>query len=242
MKENYADSLKRLLVHEGGYTNHPADPGGPTNFGITLADYRRYCKPTATAVDVKTMTLSEAQTIYKSKYWDALRCDDLPSGVDYAVFDFGVNSGITRSAKYLQSILGVEQDGKIGDETLIALVGFPAASVVTSLCDARLAFLKKIKTWPSFGKGWARRVAEVKAQSLKLAREMPPPPDIEPVPLPPEKPVVKSTEIWAHIIALVTALGSVLTDTRFLIFVVVMAILYGIWRRYGRGDIKGWFK
>jgi lysozyme family protein len=91
---SYDTALARLLVHEGGYTNHPADPGGSTNFGITIYDYRKYVKSDATAADVKAMRLDEAKTIYKAKYRAAQRCDELPVGVDYAIFDFGVNSGI----------------------------------------------------------------------------------------------------------------------------------------------------
>ena len=80
---NYDEALRRLLAHEGGYTNHPSDPGGPTNFGITIADYRKYVKPDATAADVRAMKIDEAKTIYRKRYWDAQRCDELPAGVDY---------------------------------------------------------------------------------------------------------------------------------------------------------------
>ena len=84
-KWTYDEALRRLLAHEGGYTNHPSDPGGPTNFGITIHDYRKYVKPNATAADVKAMRLDEAKTIYRAKYWNAMRCDELPAGVDYCV-------------------------------------------------------------------------------------------------------------------------------------------------------------
>src|SRR6185437_8422105 len=95
----YDEALRRLLAHEGGYTNHPSDPGGPTNFGITIYDYRKYVKPNATAADMRAMTVGEAKAIYRKRYWDAQRCDELPAGVDYSVFDYGVNSGIGRSGK-----------------------------------------------------------------------------------------------------------------------------------------------
>ena len=108
---SYDAALARLLVHEGGYTNHPADPGGPTNFGITISDYRKYVKPDATAADVRAMKVDEAKAIYRAKYWDAQRCDELPAGVDYAVFDYGVNSGIGRSGKVLRRVLGLSDDG-----------------------------------------------------------------------------------------------------------------------------------
>src|SRR5262249_55564304 len=120
MQTNYSEALKRLLEDEGGYTNDPQDPGGPTNFGITIHDYRMYVAKNGTADDVKHMTVEQAKAIYKPKYWDALNCDDLPSGVDYAVFDYGVNSGIYRAARVLQTLVGADVDGEIGPETLAA--------------------------------------------------------------------------------------------------------------------------
>ena len=167
---SYDDSLRRLLAHEGGYTNHPADPGGPTNFGITISDYRKYVKPNATAADVQAMRLDAAKAIYRAKYWDALRCDDLPAGVDYCVFDYGVNSGIARSARVLQRVLGVAVDGCIGPVTLAGARSRDAEAVIESICDERLAFLQGLKTWPVFGNGWGRRVAEVRSVALHMAK------------------------------------------------------------------------
>src|SRR5437764_7132898 len=89
----YPEAIRRLLVSEGGYVNHPSDPGGPTNFGITLGDYRRYVKADATTADVRAMKVEEAEAIYRTTYWDAMRGDDLPAGVDYCIFDYAVNSG-----------------------------------------------------------------------------------------------------------------------------------------------------
>ena len=103
----YDEALRRLLAHEGGYVNHPSDPGGPTNFGITLADYRRYRKPDATVADVRAMKVDEAKAIYRAKYWNAQRCDELPAGVDYSIFDYGVNSGVGRSGKVLRRVVGL---------------------------------------------------------------------------------------------------------------------------------------
>jgi lysozyme family protein len=161
----YAEALRRLLVHEGGYTDHPSDPGGPTNFGITIGDYRRYVKPDATAADVRAMHLDEARAIYRSKYWDALRCDALPAGLDYALFDYGVNSGTSRAAKVLQRNCTIS--------SLAATRKRPASELIVQLCDERLAFLKRLKTWPVFGAGWGRRVAEVRAVALAMAKGQP---------------------------------------------------------------------
>ncbi len=167
---SYDECLRRLLIHEGGYTNHPADPGGPTNFGITIADYRRYVKPSAAAADVKAMKLDEAKAIYRAKYWDAQRCDELPAGVDDTVFDYGVNSGIGRSGKVLRRVLGLsDANSAVTDEVIAALGKRDPKAVITAINDERLAFLKSLKTWPVFGAGWARRVEEVRAFSLGLA-------------------------------------------------------------------------
>jgi len=167
---SYDESLRRLLIHEGGYTNHPADPGGPTNFGVTLADYRKYVKPNATAADVRAMRVDEAKRIYRARYWDAQRCDELPAGVDDTMFDYGVNSGIGRSGKVLRRALGLSDEmGAVTDEVIAALSQRDAKAVIVAINDERLAFLKRLKTWPVFGAGWERRVAEVKAFSLMLA-------------------------------------------------------------------------
>ena len=167
---SYELSLARLLAHEGGYTDHPDDPGGPTNYGITIADYRRDVKPGATAADVRAVTVGEAKAIYRRRYWDAQRCDDLPAGIDYAVFDYGVNSGIGRSGKALRRALGLAADkNAVTAEVIAAARGADSRAVVAAICDERLRFLKSLKTWDVFGKGWARRVADVKAAALAMA-------------------------------------------------------------------------
>lgn len=153
MLSNYTKSLAYVLKDEGGYTNDPRDPGGPTNFGITIADYRMYINKGGTAEDVKNMTVTQAKTIYKSKYWDAMNCSDLPSGVDYTVFDYGVNSGITRSKRVYNQFKSLSDPVKI----------------INAINDERLAFLKSLKTWPTFGKGWGPRVQRVRTNSISMA-------------------------------------------------------------------------
>jgi lysozyme family protein len=169
MNANFDASLARLLAHEGGYTNHPSDPGGPTNFGITIFDYRKYVKPDADAGDVRAMSLAAAKSIYRAKYWDALRCDELPSGLDYAVFDYGVNSGVSRAAKVLQQSVGVPDDGRVGPLTLAAAAKCDARRVVMAICAERRGFLQGLRTWPVFGRGWGRRVAAVEVAALQMA-------------------------------------------------------------------------
>ena len=169
MRESYPDSIRRLLEHEGGYTNDKDDPGGPTNFGITIHDYRKYIDEDGSADDVRKMSLKQAMDIYEAKYWNALKCDELPAGVDYVVFDYGVNSGVFRAAKVLQRLVGVEDDSFIGPDTLRAVNAFNPQKLIEDICNERLGFLQALKTWPTFGKGWARRVREVQAAASVMA-------------------------------------------------------------------------
>lgn len=154
MQQNYNYALQQVLKSEGGYTNDPQDPGGPTNFGITIADYRMYVNKNATATDVKNMHLADAQTIYRSKYWNAVNGDTLPSGVDYCVFDYGVNSGVGRANKVYNRLKSSDAKGTIN-----------------AICNERLQFLQSLSTWSHFGKGWGSRVASVRANSLALANK-----------------------------------------------------------------------
>jgi lysozyme family protein len=167
---SYDEALRRVLTHEGGYSNHPSDPGGPTNFGITIHDYRKYVKPNATAADVRAMPLAEAKAIYRSKYWNAMRCDELPAGIDYAVFDYGVNSGLQRAGKVLRRVLKLPDDSHVvSDAVLSAARRKDPVKVIEAICDERLAFLKRLKTWPVFGKGWGPRVKEVRTAAVAMA-------------------------------------------------------------------------
>ena len=168
-KASFEAALARVLAHEGGYSNHPSDPGGPTNFGITLADYRKYAKPNATAADVRAMKVEEVKAIYRAHYWDALRCDDLPAGFDYALFDYGVNSGTARAARIACSLVGA-RGHTLDDAAIAALGAADSMQLIERLCDERLAFLRRLKTWPVFGRGWSRRVSEVRAAALAMAR------------------------------------------------------------------------
>jgi len=174
--DNSSKAIPKILEHEGGFVNHPSDPGGATNKGITLATFRRYIKPNGTVADLKALTTAQAVAVYKRQYWDAVSADLLPSGVDYAVADFAVNSGPSRAAKYLQAVVGVTQDGQIGPATIAATKAMPSRVVIERLCDDRLAFMKRIqsgKLWQTFGRGWQRRVDDVRAVSLSWAAQAP---------------------------------------------------------------------
>lgn len=160
------------LKHEGGYVNHPDDPGGATNRGITIATFRRYIKPSGTVADLKALTEEQAVIVYKRQYWDAVLADMLPPGVDYTVFDFAVNSGPTRAVKELQRVVKAKPDGKVGPNTLKAVEAMPPKDVIRQVNARRLAFMKSIRggsLWNTFGRGWQRRVDEVLHRSLKDA-------------------------------------------------------------------------
>lgn len=172
-KETYEKALANVLRHEGGYTNHPRDPGGPTNFGITIYDYHLYIDKNGTAQDVKNMSVDQAKAIYKSKYWDILRCDDLPIGVDYSVFDLGVNSGIGRAGQFLRSALSLPpfalKQFIVTDDVVVAALKSDPIELIKKINDMRMTFLKRLGTWSTFGRGWTRRVSEVTAISIELA-------------------------------------------------------------------------
>lgn len=179
MKNNFPACLAITLSHEGGWADHPRDPGGATMKGITLATYRQY-RPGATKAQLRAITDAEVQAIYRRGYWDAVRGDDLPAGVDLVAFDAAVNSGPSRGAKWLQTALGVTADGKIGPKTLAAADRANRAWVIRTSCDVRLRFLRGLSAWPTFGKGWQRRIDDVQAKALAMAQTPPAPTPVAP--------------------------------------------------------------
>lgn len=170
MKQNWPSIFRWVLAHEGGFVDHPADPGGATNKGVTQAVYNAYrARMNRSARSVREITDAEVEAIYRTQYWNRVQGDALPSGVDYAVYDFAVNSGVSRSVKYLQAIVGTSQDGDMGQITLAAVAARDPAEIVKALCDNRLAFLKRLRHWSTFGRGWSRRVADVRARGIEMA-------------------------------------------------------------------------
>lgn len=170
MRQNFAPSLAAVLQHEGGKVDDPSDPGGRTAYGVTQRVYDDWRREQGLPKrDVWHIVPAETEAIYRMNYWNAVRADELPSGVDYAVFDFAVNSGVNRAARYLQRAVGVEDDGKIGPVTLATVNRKPACETVAALCAARLDFISHISTFARFGRGWSARVGEV---GLKAAEMM----------------------------------------------------------------------
>jgi lysozyme family protein len=165
---NFEASLAAVLAHEGGYVNHPRDPGGPTNFGITLRTLSGWRGRPVTAADVKALQRSEVGAIYRRQYWTPIRGDELPPGLDLALFDYAVNSGPGRAVRDLQRAIKVTADGVLGLITLQAIKSRDTASLINALCDRRLAFMRSLKTWRTFGKGWRRRVEETREAALAM--------------------------------------------------------------------------
>ncbi|SCW38970.1 Lysozyme family protein [Rhizobium mongolense subsp. loessense] len=167
----FARSLAKVLVHEGGYSNHPKDPGGATMRGVTQRVYDEYRRSLGLQLmTVKNISDSELQAIYRKKYWNEIKGDKLAPGISYVVFDGAVNSGVAQSVKWLQRALqamGLYQggiDGNLGQGTLLALSGVnDNDSLICRILDRRMAFLRALKTWKTFGKGWTARVNGVRA-------------------------------------------------------------------------------
>jgi lysozyme family protein len=168
MKSNFDSALKAVLHHEGGYVFHKLDPGGMTNLGVTKRVWEEWVGHEVDEKTMRSLTPEIVGPMYKAKYWDKIKGDDLPAGVDYAVFDAAVNSGPGRAAKWLQGCVGVEQDGGIGPKTLAAVAAVDPAELVEDYAKRRLSFLMDLNTWDTFGKGWGRRVAEVQTSATSM--------------------------------------------------------------------------
>lgn len=181
MSTKFRECLAFTLEYEGGYVNHPSDPGGATNKGISL----RYARTLGSMVDIngdgvvneediKIIPLDKVEMIYRNWFWRDIQGDVLPAGVDLAVFDFAVNSGGPRAVRTLQRIVGAVEDGIMGPATLAAVQAYvkrtegATFNLVLAICNERLTFLKTLRTWPTFGKGWTRRVRSCEREAREL--------------------------------------------------------------------------
>lgn len=187
--DGFARSLPPVLVYEGGNSDNKLDPGGRTREGVTQRVYDAWRKSHGQPrQDVFLMPGSERDAIYRSQYWDAVKADELPPGVDFVVFDGAVNSGPIQAIKWLQRALGVDADGVLGTVTFGALAANTNhVALVDAIVDRREAFLKQLKTFKTFGKGWMARTAKVRALGRSwaaghaaLAPTASPPPSVAP--------------------------------------------------------------
>lgn len=159
-----------MLAHEGGFVNHPQDPGGMTNLGVTKRVWEEWVGHDVDEKQMRALTPELVAPLYARKYWDAVRANDLVAGVDYCVFDVAVNSGPGRAIKLLQSCVGATPDGGFGSITmaLTKKAEQDPKALIEAYCARRLEFLKSLKTWPIFGRGWERRVEDVEKDALKM--------------------------------------------------------------------------
>lgn len=212
---NFEAALAIVLAEEGGYVDHPADPGGATKMGVTQATLSAWRGYGVSKAEVKSLTRTEAAAIYRARYWDAVRGDELPAGLDLALFDCAVNSGPSRSVKLFQRALGLPEDGVIGPATLAAAQAGHPAMLIPAILSERRQFLARLRGWSVFGRGWTRRLDRIEAEAMRLARK---PPAAQaasvqaPATFPPQprkettmqdiKPYLTSKTLWANLIGL----------------------------------------
>lgn len=168
MNSNFETALAHVLTSEGGFVNNPKDPGGMTNLGCTKAVWEEFVGHPVSEADMRGLTPQDVAPLYKRKYWDKVSGDQLPAGLDYAVFDAAINSGPGRAAKWLQEVVGVEADGAIGYKTILALEKTPLARIIALYNDKRLQFLESLPTFATFGSGWSNRVSSVQTISSSM--------------------------------------------------------------------------
>ena len=168
MNQNFDNCMDMLLEHEGGYVNDSRDPGGMTNLGITKRVYDEFYGGDAAEVTMKALTRGDVEPIYRRNYWERCRCQDLPTGVDWAVFDFAVNAGTGRAAKALQQAVEATQDGSIGPLTLMKVEQHDANNIINRIAIYREQFYRSLSHFDTFGRGWLRRNDETRKQALEM--------------------------------------------------------------------------
>ena len=161
MLSNFPAALALVLQSEGNFVNHKNDPGGMTNLGVTRNVWKEWVKHDVDEAEMRALTPELVTPLYKARYWDACKCDDLPRGVDYCVFDSAVNMGSSRAAKLLQAALGVTADGAIGRATIAAATAADPVELLEAFSLGKEAFYQSLPTFATFGKGWLNRVAHV---------------------------------------------------------------------------------
>jgi lysozyme family protein len=171
MKEHFNECLNLVLAHEGGFVDHPKDPGGATNKGITKKTYEKFLGRDVTVEDIKNIPDEDVKEIYKRLYWDKIKADELPTGIDYLVFDWCVNGGPSRAAKTLQKVIKVTADGAIGPKTLQAVANSDPSDVLEGFTQERKTFYEGLSTFTTFGKGWHRRTDEALEHALDMMKK-----------------------------------------------------------------------
>lgn len=169
MDANFEKCLDAVLQYEGGYVNDPDDPGGVTNLGVTIKTWSGWVGHQATVAEMKALTPEVVSPLYKLNYWDKVGCELWASGVDLMIFDVAVNMGPARAVRGLQRISGVKVDGTLGPATIAAAKAIEPTAMIEKAAALREQYYRSLKTFSKFGKGWLNRVANVKAEALKMA-------------------------------------------------------------------------
>jgi len=172
MKANFDACFDKVMQSEGGYVNDPADHGGETNLGVTIGAWGAYLGRAIQPGEMKALTLATVKPFYRSMYWDKVRGDDLPVGVDYAVFDFAVNAGVARAAKFLQRAVGAVDDGVVGSGTLGRVAKIDPTVLLKNFADQKQRFYNGLATTnptqQKFLKGWLARVDHVQTAATSM--------------------------------------------------------------------------
>jgi len=168
MQSNWNNSFNLMLKSEGGFVNHPSDPGGMTNLGVTKATWENWVGRESDEAEMRGLTPEKVEPLYKKKYFDAVRGDELPVGLDYLMFDFAVNAGAGRAIKTLQTAVGVTPDGGFGPMTMAAVQAVDPVDLIERFSQAKEDFYRSLTTFATFGKGWLNRVADVKVKASAM--------------------------------------------------------------------------
>lgn len=171
MKQNFDRCLEKLLAptREGGFSNNPKDPGGITNHGVTKRVWEAWVGHTVSEQDMRDLTVQQVAPLYHKDYWSAVNADDLPAGLDHCVFDCAVNSGVERAIRFLLHVCERAQDGSVDVDDLASMAGREVRPLINLYCDMRQGYLETLPTFETFGKGWTKRVNEVRAEALIMA-------------------------------------------------------------------------
>lgn len=176
MISNWQQAFKQMLASEGGFTDDERDNGnklpdgrkGSTMLGVTQMNWEQHVGHQVTHDDMRKLTAADVEPLYKQKYWDVVQGDKLPNGIDYMVFDMGVNAGPGRSIKLLQAAVGVPADGGLGPITMAAVWDADPIKLIQDFSDAKEDFYRSLDSFATYGTGWLNRVAAVKLKASSM--------------------------------------------------------------------------
>lgn len=170
MTGNFKECLALVLKSEGGFVNHPSDPGGMTNLGVTKRVWQEYTGHEADEKEMRSLTPEKVAPLYEQRYWRPTYCEVLPRGLDLLIFSMGINGGPGRAIKLLQQSIGCVPDGVIGPRTMELVKSSNVTELIAKYSDARRDYYKSLKTFPVFGKGWLARVDREESEALQMIK------------------------------------------------------------------------